>query len=208
MRALVTFPPAAERTTAADARANSYDTRSRSFRYTCRLPATGGGSVTCVTRSPGSSTVSRCGVLPGRRWKSENGTVRDPFRPCTWIVASSVSRPRRLMSISCAGVSTFRFIRSISVVPPATNRMSAPCCAVFALAAAAIAWAGFFGRMNSKLCMTMLPAFVPRERCSGRPPDLLDGGHDVLIGAAAADVAAHELLHVRVVRAARLLDQD
>ena len=31
------------------------------------FPATGGGSVTCVMRSPGSSTVSRCGVLPGRR---------------------------------------------------------------------------------------------------------------------------------------------
>src|SRR5207302_30139 len=95
------------------------------------------------------------------------------------------------MSISCAGVSTFSFIRSISVVPPARNRMSAPCCAVFALAAAAIAWAGFFGRMNSNVCMTMLPALVPRERCSGRPPDLLDGGHDVLIGPAAADVAVH-----------------
>src|SRR5256886_13180228 len=53
----------------------------------------------------------------------------------------------------------------------------------------------------------MLPALVPRERCSGRPPDRLDGGHDVLIGPAAADVAAHELLHVRVVRAARLLEQ-
>jgi len=66
-RARVTVPPATVITTAADARANSYDARSRSFRYTCLLPAIGGGSVTCVTRSPGSSTVSRCGVLPGRR---------------------------------------------------------------------------------------------------------------------------------------------
>src|SRR5262249_55337359 len=48
MRARASSPPASVITTAADASANSYDARSRSFRYTCLLPATGGGSVTCV----------------------------------------------------------------------------------------------------------------------------------------------------------------
>src|ERR1700682_2523064 len=67
MRAFVTLPLATVITTAADANANSYDARSRNFRYTCLLPAIGGGSVTCVMRSPGSSIVSRFGVLPGRR---------------------------------------------------------------------------------------------------------------------------------------------
>src|SRR5260370_24774837 len=65
IRAFVTFPLATVITAAADANANSYDARSRSFRYICLLPAMGGGSVTCVMRSPGSSTVSRFGVLPG-----------------------------------------------------------------------------------------------------------------------------------------------
>ena len=50
----------------AEASANSYEARSRSFKYSCLLPTTGGGSVTWVIRSPGSNTVSRCGVLPGR----------------------------------------------------------------------------------------------------------------------------------------------
>src|SRR5437899_1880240 len=39
------------------------------------------------------------------------------------------------MSRSRPGVSTFSFIRSSSVVPPAMYRTSAPCCAVFACAA-------------------------------------------------------------------------
>ena len=62
------------------------------------------------------------------------------------------------MSSSRAGVSTFSFIRSISVVPPARNRTSAPCCAVFACAAVAIAAAGSAGRMNSKVFMEIAPA--------------------------------------------------
>src|SRR5262245_36788271 len=81
MRAYVMLPLAIVSTTAADARANSYDARSRSFRYTCLLEAIGGGSVTCVIRSPGRSTVSRCGVLLGSRWKSPNATAREPFVP-------------------------------------------------------------------------------------------------------------------------------
>src|SRR6202051_885899 len=67
MRAFVTLPAATVITTAADANANSYEARSRSFRYICLLPAIGGGSGTGGMRSPGSSTVLRFGVLPGKR---------------------------------------------------------------------------------------------------------------------------------------------
>src|SRR5882672_7945816 len=105
------------------------------------------------------------------------------------------------MSRRRAGVSTFSFIRSSSVVPPATNRTSAPCCAVFVCAAVFTAAAESAGRMNSKLCMGSLLFAL------GLLADLLDRGHDVEIGPAAADVAAHQLLHRRVVRTARLLQQ-
>ena len=39
------------------------------------------GRVTKVIRSPGSSTFSRCGVLPGTRKNSPIGTSRSPFEP-------------------------------------------------------------------------------------------------------------------------------
>src|SRR5882762_3721810 len=83
MRARAILPPSTLITTAADARANSYEARSRSLRYSDRLPGIGGGRVTCVIRSPGSSSVSRWGVLPGSRWKSAIGMLRSPLMPCT-----------------------------------------------------------------------------------------------------------------------------
>src|SRR5204863_9442836 len=101
------------------------------------------------------------------------------------------------MSITRAGVSTFNFIKSNSVVPPATNRTSAPCCAVFASAAVATAAAESAGLTNSKVCMGLL-------LCSRLSvfASLLDRRHDVGIGSAAADVPAHQFLHVRVGRTA------
>src|SRR6266849_4698127 len=96
------------------------------------------------------------------------------------------------MSMSRAGVSTFSFIRSSRVVPPATNRTSAPCCAVLVCAAAVTAAAESAGRTNSKLCISA---------------DLLGRGNDVGIGPAATDVAAHQFLHVRVVVTAGFLEQ-
>ena len=103
------------------------------------------------------------------------------------------------MSTRVCGCSTFNFIKSISVVPPAMKRMSAPCCAVFAFAADS-------DRL-SVICR-------PRELESLHPgfwlralPHTLNRGHDVRIRAAAADVAAHEFLHLRVLRPARLFQQ-
>src|SRR5436305_12258516 len=105
------------------------------------------------------------------------------------------------MSRTRAGISTFSFIRSSSVVPPATNRTSAPCCAVFACAAVATAAAGSTGRMNSKVFMETLPALLDVFA------KLLDCGHDIGIGPTAADVAAHQFLHACVVRSAWFLEQ-
>src|SRR2546426_8025454 len=105
------------------------------------------------------------------------------------------------MSITRAGISTFSFIKSNSVVPPATNRTSAPCCAVFARAAVATAAAESAGRTNSKVCMgSLLLALTVFA-------NLLDCSHDIGIGSAAADVAAHQFLHRRVVGTAGLFEQ-
>ena len=62
--------------------------------------------------------------------------------------------------------------------------------------------AGIGGRVNSNVFIASLP--WPTRRW---PTNLLDGGHDVGVGAAAADVAAHQLLHVGIGGAARLLEQ-
>src|SRR2546427_7406072 len=105
------------------------------------------------------------------------------------------------MSRTRAGVSTFSFIRSSSVVPPATNLTSAPCCAVLACAAVATAVAESTGRMNSKVFIRSL-AVALRILAN-----LLDGRHDILIGAAAADVAAHQLLDGGVSGTARFPEQ-
>ena len=75
-----------------------------------------------------------------------------------WGIASILSNGKRLMSSTCAGVSTFSFIRSTSVVPPARYRTSAPCWAVFARAAAAIAAVASAGRVNSKVFIALAPA--------------------------------------------------
>ncbi len=79
MRAWSIFPPFKRMITAAEESANSYDARSRSFRYNDLAPAAGGGNVTCVIRSPGSSTVSRCGVSPGSRKNSPMGMLPSSF---------------------------------------------------------------------------------------------------------------------------------
>src|SRR5215813_3803525 len=105
------------------------------------------------------------------------------------------------MSSTRAGVSTLSFIRSISVVPPPMNRTSAPCCAVFDCAAAAMAAAESLGRMNSKVCMVS-PMFALSVF-----PYLLNRRNDIRVGTAAADVAAHQFLHRSIVRAARFFEQ-
>src|SRR5262249_33746503 len=91
-------------------------------------------------------------------------------------------------------------MRSIRVVPPARKRMSAPCCAVFACAAAPMAAAAFSGRWKSNTRIGILGS-------SGVVANVLDGGDDVGVGAAAADVAAHELLDVGIGGAAGFVQQ-
>ena len=71
----------------------------------------------------------------------------------------------KLMSISVFGCSTFNFIRSISVVPPPMKRISAPCCAVVAFAAVAIACALSLARVSAKVFIRVSAAwsFVARS---------------------------------------------
>src|SRR5262249_30401431 len=144
-----------------------------------------------------------------------------------------------------AGVSTFSFIKSSSVVPPATKRTSAPCCAVFACAAVATAAVESVARSNSKVCMGLLllstrvtvqgsgfkvqgltdggnvelgtgtrnVLFVCSSILSTNKSglsvfaNLLDRGDDIGVDSAAADVAAHQFLHVRVVGTAGFFKQ-
>src|SRR5262249_8403859 len=156
-----------------------------------------------------------------------------------------LSSGKWLMSITRTGVSTFSFIKSSKVVPPATKRTSAPCCAVFACAAIATAAAESVARSNSKVCMGLL-LLAPHVTVQGSGfkvqgltdggnvelgtgtrnvlfvcssilstnksglsvlANLLDRGHDIAIGSAAADVAAHQFLHIRVVGTAGFLEQ-
>src|SRR5690349_18711605 len=134
--------------------------------------------------------------------RSELRTVAPIFNPPSGRV-SILSNGRRLMSSTRAGVSTLSFIKSIKVVPPATNLTSAPCCAVFAFAALAMAAAAFSERLNSKVCMkenscAQLRAFA----------NLLDCRDDVGVSAAAADVAAHQFLDRSIIRAAGFFEQS
>src|SRR5215470_11963481 len=108
------------------------------------------------------------------------------------------SSGRRLMSSTRAGVSTFSFIRSISVVPPPRKRTSAPCCAVVACAQRQWPRPDLLHRCTRSDASRTPPALRA-------PADLLYGRDDVCVGAAAADIAAHQLLDRSVIGSTWLL---
>src|SRR3569833_2795589 len=84
---------------------------------------------------------------------------------------SLVSMPRNgsaLMSRTCCGVTTLSFIRSTRVVPPARKVPG-----------------------EARAASTVAGAVSSNGRIG--PPRLVDGGHDVRVRRAAADVAGHEL---------------
>ena len=56
-----------------------------------------------VMISSGSRLVSRCGVVPGRRWKSANAMVRAPAGPATCTVASRAANATH-MSEGCVAM--------------------------------------------------------------------------------------------------------
>ena len=60
--------------------------------------------------------------------------------------------------VTAAQAKTAQQGADVRFVAGGTNRTSAPCCAVFACAAVAIAAAGSAGRMNSKVCIETAPA--------------------------------------------------
>src|ERR1700681_3055395 len=104
------------------------------------------------------------------------------------------------MSMTCAGRSTLSFIRSSSVVPPATKRTLAPCCAVLDRALAAIAADASSVRRNSEVCMGSAPFL-------GLAADLLDSRNDIWVGPTPADVAAHGFADIVILRAAGFPEQ-
>src|SRR5216684_867554 len=111
--------------------------------------------------------------------RSELRTVAPTFSPPS-ASGSTLSSGSRLMSITWPGRSTFNFIRSSKVVPPATNRVL------------------------RAVELERLHGSAPRL---GLAAGLLDGGDDVGIGAATTDVAAHAFADIGVVRPAGLLEQ-
>src|ERR1700687_5943531 len=87
------------------------------------------------------------------------------------------------MSISRDGRAPFSFMRSIRLVPPAMNFASGSAAARRTASATSLA------RVYSKLFIR-----PPSGLLGGLAEHhLLDGGHDVGIGAATADIAAHQL---------------
>ncbi len=63
------------------------------------VPPIGLGSVTAVISSPGSSTVSICGVSPGRRWNSAIGMLRAAPSGRTVSTVASSTRIATAMSL-------------------------------------------------------------------------------------------------------------
>src|SRR5438094_2840841 len=79
------------------------------------------------------------------------------------------------------------------------KRISAPCCAVFAFSATAMACPGSLARVSSKVSSWLLPVRVLSHTLNCRD--------DVLIRATSANDAAHEFLHLGVFRSNRLRQQ-
>jgi hypothetical protein len=130
--------------------------------------------------------------------RCELRTVAPIFSPPS-ASGSTLSSGSRLMSMTWPGRSTFSFIRSSKVVPPATNRTLAPCCAVPDFAPAAIAVSVF-----RAVELERLHGSAPRL---GLAAGLLDSREDVGVGPPTTDVAAHAFADIGVIRPAGLLEQ-
>ncbi len=67
------LPSTTDSAAATDTSANSYDARSRTFRYSDRRATGAGGTSIAVISSPWAIGCSRCGESPGSRKKSSSG---------------------------------------------------------------------------------------------------------------------------------------
>src|ERR1051325_2749486 len=134
--------------------------------------------IEAALRSCGEALARSACEIAGKRFCTSGGAATSdmhasaPMRrpPATSSMALS---GRALMSTTCAGRSTFAFIRSTRFVPPARNRHFA--CVASARVAA-------------------------RWYSNGCTRSLLDRGDDVDVAAAATDVAAHPLADLIVTR--------
>src|SRR5215475_4131786 len=136
-------------------------------------------------RNCGEAASNRDSLTTGRRRETSGSAASSA------IVVSAPTRTappsgttprngRRVMSISTSGPSTPSFIRSTCVVPPARYAASCPAAAV------ATAWCTSVARRYSNA----RTARLPRRRTDRRD--------NVRVGAAPADIAAHELADLRV----------
>src|SRR5215470_105979 len=162
-----------------------------------------------MLRSCGEAASSRDSLTTGRR-RATSGSAASSA-----IVVSAPTRTtppsgatprsgRRVMSISTCGPSTPSFIRSTCVVPPARYAASGP------VAAVATAWCTSVARRYSNARTVRLPrrrtarlpcrrtARLPCRRTARLPCRLTDRRDNVRVGAAPADIAAHELADLRV----------
>src|SRR5580704_2893228 len=103
------------------------------------------------------------------------------------------------MSTRAVGTSTFNFIKSTSVVPPAMNFESAD--AAFTAAGTASTF------VYPNACIGVPSRTWKRCIASALPPRLLHGCHDVRVRAAPANVAAHAFAHRVIIRSARFFQQ-
>src|SRR5690606_14801524 len=119
-----------------------------------------------------------------------------PMRTPPSSVLSMSPSGKALMSTTCLGRSTFSFIRSTSVVPPARKRTSACCCGDVPDTPARMASCSDCTRVSWKVSIAA-SAFT----------NVLNGSNDVGICAAATDVAAHGFAHIRIGRSTGLVEQ-
>src|SRR5437588_2818677 len=156
-----------------------------------------GQRVRCIRLPPMDAALRNCGDA-----LASNACAMAGKRRCTigWTATSDMraSAPMRippptssifdngsaLISMMCAGFSTVVFMRSTRFVPPATN---------FAASRAPerIASGTVDRRTKSNGCMRRLP----------------NGRDDALVGAAAADVAAHPVAYLLIARRVPFLEQ-
>src|ERR1051325_8295943 len=134
--------------------------------------------IDAALRSCGEALASNACEIAGKRFCTSGCAAASDMRTSAPMrrppgTSSMALSGRALMSTTCAGRSTFAFIRSPSFVPPARNRP-------FACVASA--------------------RVVARWYSNGCTRSLLDRGDDADVAAAAADVAAHPLPDLVVAR--------
>ena len=96
-------------------------------------PSAGGGSSTAVIRSPGSSTVSRVGLVAGQPVQARRaGPCARPSGPCTWTTASSAASATAMsdgwVATQCRRVAEDREVAVVALARRAARARARACC--------------------------------------------------------------------------------